>query len=412
MASRKDGKGRVLRKGEAYRKKSQMYSYSYYDPLGKRHFVYSKDLTKLREKEAQLQKDQLDGIDSYVAGNKDLNFVFDRYMATKNELRISTKASYSDVYNRYVRSELGVRKLADIKYSDLLFFYTSLMENQELHIGTIEYIQRLIHPALELAVRDNVIRNNPSNGVLKGLKSKNLQDGRYIRHALTLEQQRAFLSYLDEDPLNYRWKPLFTVMIGTGMRIGEVVGLRWEDIDLESKKISVNHSMFYYAGTRNKESQKWVVNLPKTEAGIRTIPMVEPVYIAFLEEKARQDDEGVVCRTDVDGMSGFIFCNRFNEIHNAEAINRKLQRLVENYNNEEVKAVRERRKPVLLPHFTCHHLRHTFCARLCEAETNIKVIQSVMGHKDIQTTLDIYAEVTDSKKRSTLDELFNDLKLF
>ncbi|MCR5417759.1 MAG: tyrosine-type recombinase/integrase [Lachnospiraceae bacterium] len=66
----------------------------------------------------------------------------------------------------------------------------------------------------------------------------------------------------------------------------------------------------------------------------------------------------------------------------------------------------------MIPYFTCHHIRHTFCSRLCEAETNIKVIQTIMGHKDIQTTLDIYAEVTDKKKRSSLEQLFEDMKLF
>ena len=61
-------------------------------------------------------------------------------------------------------------------------------------------------------------------------------------------------------------------------------------------------------------------------------------------------------------------------------------------------AKEENREPVLLPHFTAHHLRHTFCTRFCENETNLKVIQEIMGHSDISTTMDIYAEATDEKK--------------
>lgn len=83
MASRKDKKGRVFRKGEGYSDAKEMYYYSYTDPFGKRRYIYSKDLLSLREKEEQLKRDQLDGIDTYVAGNADLNFMFDRYMATK-----------------------------------------------------------------------------------------------------------------------------------------------------------------------------------------------------------------------------------------------------------------------------------------------------------------------------------------
>ena len=72
---------------------------------------------------------------------------------------------------------------------------------------------------------------------------------------------------------------------------------------------------------------------------------------------------------------------------------------------EIVDAKKEGREPVIIPDFSCHITRHTFCTRLCENETNVKVIQSVMGHKDIQTTLDIYAEVSESKKKDIFDQL-------
>lgn len=80
-------------------------------------------------------------------------------------------------------------------------------------------------------------------------------------------------------------------------------------------------------------------------------------------------------------------------------MNQAIRRITEHYNDEELlKAAKEKREPVLLPHFSCHHLRHTFATRLCEAESNLKVIQSVMGHRNIETTMDIYAEATDEKK--------------
>lgn len=413
MASRKDKKGRVFRKGEGYSDAKEMYYYSYTDPFGKRRYIYSKDLLSLREKEEQLKRDQLDGIDTYVAGNADLNFMFDRYMATKTELRVSTRSNYLEVYDRYVRNEFGKKKLVEIKYSDILFFYNYLITDKDLHIGTVQYIQRLIRPSLEMAVRDNIIRKNPANGIIQQLKKKTQAGGSYKRHALTLVQQRAFLSYLDEEPRYNKWKPFFTVMVGTGMRIGELIGLRWEDIDMDARTIDINHSLFYFAGRRNKEPNKWVINLPKTESGIRVIPMVDSVYTAFLEEKSRQDEEGTSCISVVEDMTGFIFSNRFREINNPEGINRNLSRIIIDHNStEEVRAAREKREAVILPHFTCHHLRHTFCARLCEADVNIKVIQTIMGHKDIQTTMDIYAEVTGDKNKKSLEEIFNQMKLF
>ena len=76
------------------------------------------------------------------------------------------------------------------------------------------------------------------------------------------------------------------------------------------------------------------------------------------------------------------------------------------YNEEETAgAKKEKREPFLLPDFSAHHLRHTFCTRLCENETNLKVIQTVMGHKDIQTTMDIYADCTEEKKQKVIKKM-------
>ena len=85
--TRKDLRGRTLRKGEMQRSSDKRYAYSYTDPLGRRKYIYANDLVTLREKEAQLTKDQMDGLDIYVAGKATVNFVFDRYMSLKTNLR-------------------------------------------------------------------------------------------------------------------------------------------------------------------------------------------------------------------------------------------------------------------------------------------------------------------------------------
>lgn len=154
------------------------------------------------------------------------------------------------------------------------------------------------------------------------------------------------------------------------------------------------------------------ISLPKTEAGIRNIPMIDAVYDA-LQAELEDQKENEFNETEIDGMSGFIFMNRFGYVHNSQAVNRTIKRIYESYNADEVvKAAKERREPVLIPHFSCHHLRHTFCSRLCEVETNLKVIQSIMGHANIETTMDIYAEVTDMKKQESMNNLAHTLKVF
>lgn len=101
-------------------------------------------------------------------------------------------------------------------------------------------------------------------------------------------------------------------------------------------------------------------------------------------------------------MSGFIFCNKDGIIHKPSVINSAIKRIYEAYNAEEIiKAKRESRRPVLIPHFRVI-ISDTFCTRFCENERNLKVIQSIMGHANIETTMDIYAEATDVKKRKQL----------
>ena len=90
-----------------------------------------------------------------------------------------------------------------------------------------------------------------------------------------------------------------------------------------------------------------------------------------------------------------------------------IKRIANSYNADEVvRAKKERRDPIILPNFSCHHLRHTFCTRLCENETNLKVIQSIMGHRNIETTMDIYAEATDVKKKEAIKALENNSDIF
>ena len=411
MSARKDNKGRALRKGEIYRESDGRYAYGYVDPYGNRKFIYSKDLKKLREREERLIKDQLDGLDVYVAGNASLNFVFDRYISTKSELRETTYTNYMYMYNHFVREGFGKKKIGEIKYSDVLYFYYDLLNNRELQVNTLETIHTVLHPTFQLAVRDDIIRNNPSDGVMAEIKKKNTKK-KNMRHALTIEQQRAFMNYIVSSPVFVHWNPIFTVLLGTGCRIGEVVGLRWSDIDMEKRTIDINHSMTYYPRKTDTYKCEFKVSLPKTEAGVRILPMMQPVYEALETEYERQKEEGF-CTAVVDGMSGFVFSNRFGMIHNPAAINRVIRRILEAHNTEEiVKAKKEKREPIMIPHFSCHHLRHTFCSRFCENETNIKVIQEIMGHASIETTMDIYAEANSDKKKESIENLAKNLDIF
>ena len=410
--SRKDPRGRVLRKGESWREKDKRYTYTYTDPLGRRKWIYATDLMILREKEKKLMKDQLDGLDLYAAGKATVNNIFDRYISTKYDLRDTTRSNYLYTYNKFVRETFGKKRLVDVKYSDVMHFYLHLLNVDDLAIATVDNVHCILHPTFEFAVRDDIIRKNPTDGVMRELTKKSGKN-KGIRRALTRDQQRIFMEYIAGHPIYYHWWPLFTVLLGTGCRIGECLGLRWEDLDFEHKVISINHAITYYRSVEHKR-QTVSVSLPKTEAGIRTVPMLDVVKEAFEMEKEQQFDmQGGLNTQIIDGMSGFVFQNSEGNVPNPQTVNQTIKRIVSSYNAEGLlKAAKEKREPVILPEFSCHVLRHTFATRLCEAESNLKVIQSVMEHRNVETTMDIYAEVTEEKKQQSFEGLADKLDNF
>ena len=408
IKQRKDSRGRVLQKGESQRKQDGMYIYTYVDPFGKRRYVYSKDLFKLREKEQQLMRDQMDGLDYYVGGHATINMAFDRYMGTKYNLRETTRSNYIYMFNKFVRDDFGYKKIAEVKYTDIKFFYYHLLNEKGLVINTLDNVHTILHPIFEMAVRDDVIRKNPSSGVMAEIK-KNSGKNKGVRHALTVEQQKAFIDAIRYWPEYYHWYPLFVTLLGTGMRVGECIGLRWKDVDFKNRKININHSVSYY--TRGGQAC-FGVSKPKTEAGVRDIPMMDTVYDALKNEYELQKRTGF-CVVELEGMTGFVFSNKNGNLHNPHCINSAITRISEAHNAKEIiEAKREQREPVIIPHFSVHQLRHTFCSRLCENETNVKVIQVIMGHKNIETTLDIYTEVNFNRQQQSMEELSKKIDFF
>ena len=140
--------------------------------------------------------------------------------------------------------------------------------------------------------------------------------------------------------------------------------------------------------------------------------MMQQVYDVLQEEYDRQKQEGF-CIENVDGMTNFVFTNRFGMPHNPAAVNRAIKRIVDTHNSEEeVAAKKEKREPIMIPRFSCHIFRHTFASRFCENETNIKVIQKVMGHADVSTTMNIYAEANPDVTKSVIEKLSKNMDIF
>ena len=305
-------------------------------------------------------------------------------------------------YDKWIRESFGKMKLSKVKYSDVKEFYHSLMSDKGLQANTVDSIHCLLHPTFQLAIRDGILRVNPTDEVMKEIK-RSKEWVKPKRMALTVPQQTALVRFLDSHTEYAGWYPIVIVLLGSGMRIGECLGMRWQDIDFEDNIITVDHSLSHRPNVERKTV--YAIQTPKTTAGIRTIPLLPEVKEAFIMEYEIQKCLGF-CKQEIDGYTGFVFSSSDGTVYAPESINQALYRIRDAYNKEETAlAKKEKRDPILLPKFSCHILRHTFCTRLSETESNIKVIQSVMGHKDISTTLDIYADCTDEKKKEVLNNL-------
>lgn len=387
----------TLRTGESQRSNGT-YSYRWTSNDGRRHDIYANTLEELCEKEELAKIDQHDGIKTETR-QITVNELFDMWCDLKRGIKDNTLQNYKYMYNMFVRPSFGKLRVTAVKKSDVKRFYNKLADDRILKVATIDTVHNILHQSFNMAVDDNIIRANPTENMLKELKKAH-NFTREKRKALTVDEQKLFINYLRTNQQYNHWYPVFAVMLGTGMRVGELVGLRWCDIDLEEGNINVNHTLVYYnKGDGNGCS--FSINTPKTKAGERTIPMMDFVKEAFLLEKRNQEEMGITCRASIDCYTDFIFVNRFGDVQHQGTLNKAIRRIIRDCNDEVLLKSREK-NPVLLPPFSCHSLRHTFTTRMCEEGVNVKVIQDILGHKDISTTLDIYTDVTKDLKKKEI----------
>ena len=404
---RKDSHRIVLKKGE-YQRTNGTYAYRWTDGKGKRHEVYARDLDDLRAKEKEIDADTNEGI-KVEARYVIINELYDLWVQLKRGIKDNTFENYKYMYNTFVRPSFGKKRIQTLKKSDVKIFYNYLADQRCLQASTIDSIHNVLHQVLDMAVDDKYIRSNPSDKALKELKQSHAFKTEK-RRALTIAEQELFLNYLRNNETYSHWYPIFAVMLGTGMRVGEITGLRWCDIDLDNGVIDINHTLVYYCHRHEVELNGcyFNINTPKTKASNRKIPMIESVKEAFLREKANQEKSGIKCSVVIDGYSDFIFVNRNGKTQHQGTLNKAIRRIIRDCNDEVL--LNDENATVLLPHFSCHSLRHTFSTRMCEAGINVKVIQDTLGHQDISTTMNIYTDATKEMKKQEFESLDNYLK--
>ena len=385
---RKDSNGIVLRPGEYQIKGKNSYEYKWRNAEGRQCSVSAQTLEELREREAKVKLDQLSGLQT--GKRETLNDYFEVYKQTKRGIRLSTKNNYIYMYEHFVKnSRLGRMKIVDIKRRDIITFYSRLVDSDKMAVSTLDTLQNVIHPILDMAVMDDLVRRNVSDKILAEFKKEDkerkkreeLIQGEKVE-SLLLDEQARFLECIK----GTRWQPILTIALLTGMRCAEITGLIWDDIDTVNNVIHIRRNHVYYEDQTTGKCENHI-NLTKTDVSYRELPLSDELLELFEMERK----EGFGCTDTIDGVSGFIFGNRHHHTFKQDTLNRAIKRI-------RIEANSQKDAKVLIPHFTMHKLRKTYATNLVRSGADVPRLMALLGHNDPDTTLKVYVQATKDIK--------------
>ena len=298
--------------------------------------------------------------------------------------RLTTWENYKWAVDTHIVPSLGKVYLKDLRASHLQSLYRQKLENGRddekggLSPRTIQLIHRICHAALEQAVREDIIGKNVAQVVSLPPKTrKEIQP-------MTPEQIKRFLNANRNDP-NFA---AFFILISTGMRRGELLGLQWSDIDFTNRTIYIQRNWV------KSSTQTAQFSEPKTAKSRRIIPLTEE-GVQVLEQHRQLQQENMQAREE-KGVSyagqGLVFCRPDGVPFYPGTLNFYLGKALERAE---------------LPKFRMHDIRHTFASLMVAQGTSVKVVQELMGHATVQMTLDTYTHVLPGMKAEAVGRLQN-----
>jgi len=340
----KDLKGREIGEG-VYQLPSKRYC-ARVSGFGKR---ISKTFDNLQEARLWIAKKQIRENPSDFSQDMTLNEWYEYWIVEikSPSVKISTLAGYKDIYEKHIKQQLGYMRLKEIKLIDCQALINNELKKNKW--GTVKHTLVCLNQMFNSAVDFELIDRSPSE------KVKHTTDIIEERRVMTVEEQKLFVNYIKNNSYKYRDESLF--ILETGLRIGELLGLKWSDI--QDKKITVSRSMFW-----DRHEKKYYETTPKTQAGKRIIPLTNTAYSILKNRKLTRMDYIFL---DPDHNTKGSMCSSMKYVCQKIGI--------------------EKISP--------HGLRHTFATRCIEAGMQPKTLQKILGHAKITMTMDLYVHVTD-----------------
>ncbi len=295
-----------------------------------------------------------------------------------NERKIALQASTYEIHTMYFRTiinpALGRLKLREINHFQIQNFVNVLANDTTYSSHTIHLIFRIVYSSFKNAVFHKLIKENPCENITLPKRTKRKMT------VWSLEQVNYFLRESIKIPRVTRCLIGFQIGLLTGLRQGEILGLRWQDIDFDKRIIYVKQTL-----TQKGEIKEGA----KTEGSIRSVSMPERLVIELLEHREKLLDEKAKCRTTYYD-NDLVVPTRDGQ----PLIPRNFRKEFYNLTDQ-----------LGLPRIRFHDTRHTHATMLIAQNVNVKLIAERLGHDDIQTTLNTYSHVLPNMQRTVSDKL-------
>ena len=290
----------------------------------------------------------------------------------KSHIRVSTYEEYAAIIRKHIVPVVGHLRLQKLTLQHVHSLYAQKLE-EGLSPARVKTIHAVLHSALKYAVRANLVARNVSDMVdLPSIEKHEMQP-------LEPEQAQLLLEKVGE----HRLGALLTVALATGMRQGELLALRWQDVDLKLGELQVRRSV-RYRGRRGLLESK-----PKTESGVRRVALPGFVVEVLKQHRASQLETRLHAGASWVERD-LVFCRPDGNFIKAPTLRYQFFRLLEKAG---------------LPRMRFHDLRHTAATLLLSMGVDMKVIQSILGHSDITTTANIYTRVLPSIQQKAMEKM-------
>ena len=374
----KDLKGKELGRGILQRKKDNKYLASFVRSDGKRLYKTFDTVKDAKQWLTDIKYEDVHQL-SVVSDKMTVNAWFDTWSSQKEKLvRPNTMRNYRDRYERNIKPLIGRMRINDVKPLNCQEILNKMAE--EGYAGsTINQTLQTMITLFWAAFENRIIRYTPVTKAGVKLPKAYKKEIDF----LSLEEEKRFVEF--SKGLSYY--PQFRLILETGMRTGEVIGLSWDCVDFEKREIRIEKTLEYRYSVG-----EWRFGPPKTKYGYRTIKMTDMVFDIL---KGIHDGKSNVREWTPEKFRNLVFINRTG---------------FPTKNSTYDAALVKRCEKAGIKKISMHDLRHTFATRFVEASNNYKYLSVMLGHSSIKITMDLYVHQTDESQVLETDKFMDYMK--